>query len=363
MYEYDVCLSKLLHAWEDAAKVLREYDGDPPDELRLSGLVCLDCFEKDYTDTTLTDVEIDEISIRWRKLGILRELYLDEAVSRDFEKYKVQFVSQWPGFLKPNGIRPIIEESPELAIESNPNHEYGPDFKARFHQALCLHSIAVATRLHAMYSRDQIQMKEDPPNRIGETLWRTIFELWEKIKIRLNGRPVQLGDHAQFDCIEIYDFLYYFLLEKVVPFSALESWTAEAADRYPYSDSGGGLGSWLSLLDHCRWTLQPSDIVDLVKHKTWRAGSNFPADKTRYMCERGLFDLGGEGAADFHTGFIRQPMIREAPHSLCSVGLSFDEHESCPWDELRIKVGSPFKPGFRQMLDLEASRVELVDTP
>ena len=361
MYEYDLCLSNLLHAWEDAAKVLREYEGDVPHELRLSGSVCLDCFEKDYTDTPLTDVDVDEISIRWRKLGLLRDLYLDEAISRDFEKYKVQFVSRGREYLEPNGIRPIIEESPELAIESNPNLKYAPDLKARFHQSLCLHSIALVTRFHAMYSRDQIQMKNDPPNWIGERLWRTTCHLWGKFNIRLNGRPVQLRDHAQFDRLEIFDFLYYFLLEKVIPFSALESWTAEAADRFPYDDQEGDLESWFSLLRHCRWTLQPSDIVDLVKRKTWRVGSDFPADKTRYMCERGLFDIGVDGAADFHTGFTRGFIIDEAPHSLVSGGDFLHGHESCLWDELRIKLGSPFRPGFRQMLDLEASRVDSAD--
>lgn len=324
--------------------------------------MCLDCFEKDYTDTRLTDVEIDEISIRWRKLGILRELYLDEAISRDFEEYKVQFVSQWPGFLKPNGIRPIIEESPELAIESNTNHEYGPDFKARFHQALCLHSIALAARSHAVYSRDQPYAETKPPNLIGDRLSCIISDLWFKHVIVLNGRPVQLRDYAQFDCIEVFDFLYYFLLEKVVPFSALESWTTEAADRFPYDDVEAGLESWFSLLYYCRFALQPSDIVDLVKHKTWRVESNFPAEKTRYMCERGLFVLSG-GDADYHTTFTRYWAIREIRHCLCSGGDFGDYHTSCLWDELRIKYGSPFRPGFREKLDLEVSSVELVDRP
>ena len=363
MYEYDLCLSNLLHAWEGAAKVLREYEDDVPHELRLSGSVCLDCFEKDYTNTTLTDADADEISLRWRKLGILRDLYLDEAISRDFERYKVQFVSQGPELLKPKGIRPIMEESPELVIKSHADHKYTPDFKARFHQSLCLHSIALVTRLHAVYSRDQTQEKNDPPNRIGKLLCRTAVKLWDKLDIKLNGRLVKLRDHAQFDCIEIYDFLYYFLLEKVVPFSALESWTVEAEDRHLEPQFGDGLEGWRLLLDYCRWALQPSDIVDLVKHKTWRAGSNFPADKFGYLCERGHYDLGGEGAADFHSFFIRYSMICEAPHSLCSGGNLRNEHQPCLWDEPRIKLGSPFKPGFRQMLDLEAGKMELDDTP
>ena len=360
MYEYDLCLSNLLHAWEDAAKVLREYDGDVPDELRLSGTVCLACFDEDYTTTPLTDVDIDEISIGWQKLGILRDLYLDEAISRDFEKYKVQFVSQGPRYLKPNGLRPIIEESPELAIESNANHKYAPDFKVRFHRSLCLHSIALSTRSHAKYSRDQAQMKGDPPNRIGDRLLDTAVDSWVKRNIVLNAHPVQLGACTQIDCLEIYDFLYYFLLEKVIPLSALESWTAEAADRYPYDDyydnPEGSLQSWFSLLGYCRWALQPLDIVDLVKHKTWRAESNFPADKTEYMCERGLFDLGGHGAADFFTCFTRHVMINAAPYGLSSGGTIADELKSCLWDELRIKLGSPFRPGFQQMLDIESAQ-------
>ena len=357
MYEYDLCLSKLLHAWEDAAKVIREYDSDPPDELRLSGTACLDCFEKDYTGIRLTDVDVDKISKRWHKLGILRDLYLDEAVSRDFEQYKAQFVSvKGPGYS-------IIEESPELAIESNSNHKYAPDFKARFHQSLCLHSIALAARSHAVHSRDQPLSHDKPRNLIGERLCNIACNLWVKHDVVLNGRPVQLGEHAQYDCIEIIDFLYYFLLEKVVPFSASDSWTTGAADRYPYDDAEDSLESWSTLLYHCRFALQPLDIVDLVKHKTWRAESNYPADKTRYMCERGLFDLGGDGNADYHTGFTRYYAIQEIRQCLCSGGDFSDYHKSCLWDDLRIKLGSPFRPGFREKLDLEISRVELVETP
>ena len=325
--------------------------------------MCLDCF--DDADTPLTDIDVDEIAKRWWKLGILRGLYLDEAISRKFEKYKVQFVSNGPEYLGPDGIGPIIEESLELATQTTHNLEDAPDFKARFHQGLCLHSIVLATRSHAMYSRDQIQMENDPPNLIGEKLFYTTYDIWKKHQVVLNGRPVQLSHPAQFDCLEIYDFLYNFLLPEVVPFHALESWTAESTGRYPYNEdpnaeiSRSRLESWASLLDHCRLTLQPSDIVDLVKHKTWEVESNFPADKTNYMCERGLFDLGADGAADFHTGFSRHSMILEAPHSLCFEGDYLDDRKPCLWDELRIKIGSPFRSRFWQMLDFEVSSVNL----
>lgn len=355
MYEYDLCLSNLLHAWEDAAKVLREYGGNAPDELRLSGLVCLDCFDK--IDTPLTDVDVDEISKRWLRLSILRDLYLDEAVSMNFEKHKAQFLSNGPNHLGSDGIGPSIKESLELATQTTHNTEDAPDFKARFHQGLCLHSIALVTRSHAMYSRDQVQMDNDPPTVIGSKLVDTTIHLWEKHHVVLNGRAVQLSYRAQFDCLETYDFLYNFLLPELVPFHALESWTAESAGRYPYSEVGGGLESWASLLYHCRLTLQPSDIVDLVKHKTWRAGSNFPADKTNYMCERGLYDLGAEGGMDFHTGFTRHSMIQEAPYSLCFEDDFLEDLVPTLWDELRVNIGSPFRPRFWQLLELEASKV------
>ena len=307
--------------------------------------MCLDCFEKDYTNTRMTEADVDEISKRWRKLGIVRDLYLDEAISRDFEKYRLLCLPQYPASLEPRGIRPILEESPELAIPSNPNHKYAPDFKARFHQSLCLYSIALATLSHAIYSRDWPETGNGSPNLISERLSRILSDLWDKHQIVLNGRPVQLGYHAQFDCVEISDFLYYFLLDKVIPFGALESWTIGV-----YFEEN--LDYWYSLLHQCRFMLQPLDIVDLVKEKTWRADSNFPANKTMYLCERGYFDrwLG--------PGDVHYPIIREFCCSLRTLGDKINHHESCPWEELRINFGSPFSPGFRQMLDLEASRVE-----
>ena len=306
MYVYDLCLSNLLHVWEYAARVVREYDGDVPHEIPLSGSVWLNCFENDYTNSPLTDLDVDEISQRWRKLGLLRNLYLDEAISRDFEKYRVH-CSQWPKYLQPNGIRPIIEESPELVIQSGPIQKYAPDFKARFHQSLCLHSIARAIQYHAFYSCVQPDTGNNRPNLIDERLYNLCDDLWEVYQIVLNGRPIEPMYHAQFDCVEISEFLYYFLLEKVVPFSALESWTIEAADRFSYDSIADHLESWFSLLYHCRLTLQPLDIVDLVKHKTWRPNSNFPADKPRYRYERGQFQLQEHGNAryDIFVSFAR----------------------------------------------------------
>ena len=363
MYQYDLCLSNLLHAWEDAAKVLRDHRGSAPDELRLSGSVCLDCFDKDYTDTPLTDVQVDEISKRWWKLGILRDLYLNEAISRDFEEYRIEMVDDTE-YQRVDGSRPMIEESLELAIQGYPTLEHGLDFKARFYQSLCLHSIALATLSHAAYSRDQIQITNDPPNLIGERLFYTAGELWQKIRVVLNGRAVELSHDVRFDCLEIFDFLYFFLLEKVVPVSALESWFAGAADLYPYAAlEDTPLENWDGLLRYYRLTLQPSDIVDLVKHKTWRAESNFPADKTNYMCERGLFDYGVDDAADFFSSWRRGSMIDEAPCGLGSLSDFLDENNSRSWDELRVKLGSPFWSRFWQMVDLRASRADPAEAP
>ena len=327
---------------------MHEYSGDLPLELRLGRSVCLDCLEKDYTDTPLTDVEVEGISIRWQKLGILRDLYLDEAISKDFEKYKLQFVSKGARY-------PIDEKSPELVAERNPNHNYAPDFKARFHRSLCLHSIALAARSHAVYWSGH---EEDDPS-IEERLFNLVDDLWAKGDIVLNGRFVQIKDYAQCDGIEIFDFVYYFLLEKVVPFSALESRTTQDADRFIYN----GLESWSSLLARLRLALQPLDIVDLVKHKTWRAESNIPADIMRKLYEREHFDFVQEPwGVDCHTRYWAIDAIHQR---LCSGSYECPGCEAdgkpCLWDELRIKLGSPFSPGFRKKLDLEVSRVELAD--
>ena len=354
MHQYDLCLSNLLHAWEDPAKLLREYDSDVPDGLRLSGSVCLDCFDKDYTNTQLTDVDVDEILKRWRKLGMIRDLYLDEAISRDFEKYITLCLPQWPQYLEPSGVRPIIEESPELEIQSNSILKYAPDFKARFHQSLCLHSIARASLAHAIYSRDQPDTENDSPNLISKRLSRKVIDLWRKHQLVTDGPPVQLWDDAQFDCVEICNFLYDFLLDKVVPYSALESWTGEAAGFSSNDGSADNLDFWYSLLYQCHFMLQPLDILDLVKHKTWRADSTFPADKTRYMYDRLYFDICVQGSPNY-------PPWRGVGSSLQTWDANINQYKSGSWEELRTKFGSPFKSGFRQMLDLEASRVESGD--
>ena len=291
----------------------------------------------------MTDVEVEGISIRWQKLGILRDLYLDEAISRDFEKYKLQFVSK--------GARYSIDEkSPELVAERNPNHNYAPDFKARFYRSLCLHSIALAARSHAGYWSGYA---EDDPS-IEERLFNLVNDLWAKRDIVLNGRLVRIKDYAQCDGIEIFDFLYYFLLEKVVPFSAWESRTTQDADRFTYN----GDESWSSLLARLRIALQPLDIVDLVKHKTWRAGSNISADIMSKLYERKHFYVQEPWGVDCHTRYWAIDAIHQR---LCSGSYEDADGKPCLWDELRIKLGSPFRPGFRKKLDLDISRVAIAD--
>ena len=173
-----------------------------------------------------------------------------------------------------------------------------------------------------------------------------IDHLWIKEDVLAGGKKTGFDLDTQLDGLEVYDFLYMFLLRKILPYYNLASWTGNDVDHYPFQlfqwRGQLELGDWYSFLCHCRQILQPDDLVELIEYGAWRGPSSGPPNKSMYLRVRGMFEVGEENELgfDWDTAFERSSMARPLFSSFEDVEM--DSEDACGWDPIRLRLGSPF---------------------
>ena len=369
VYEHDLCLSKLVEANKDLAVLFRQhpYDNLSPDK-RPSGSTYLECINAKWTDHTLTDEEIDHIVARWRQYGFLRDLYRDQSLFREFESYRAQFASNSTAEARAAIVEPGITKSGSFCQQLTPNSLACSEFKARFYKSLCLHSISMSSLILAKATIDQALNESHPPNIVGKRIADITEYAWSKSMIVVGGEQIRPSQNDKLWSLEVFDFLYMFLLKKVIPLAKLDSWIDERLEEWPYERWGGPFArtpeqtssSWDTLITYCRWTLQPSDLIDLIRNQSWSTEFEYPHDKIQYMRVRGMFDTGAEGDMDFYSSFTRSVIV-ESMHTSDISYLVRDEESPNWWDQLRVNSGSPFAPGFRTRYLGELAKVGGMD--
>ena len=292
----------------------------------------------------MSSEDVDAIALRWRQMGFLRDLYLDDLLSKEFDLFRTRFATKLPRADRMMIVQPGLMTSSTSSSRFKCSRQYTHGFKAQFYQSLCLHSMAIATLQLAKVAPD---FSGEATREPYETFIGNVYDLWSKQSVVLRSMKILLGWDVKLHCLEVFDFLYMFLLRKIVPSEMLDAWIEEDADQYPYDrygfrDDPSRIDEWHNLLENCRWVLTPHDIFYLIKHQAWRTDATFPQSKSMYMRERGMFDLGNYGDQDFHTFHNRAQMLeaicRERPAD------SAQPEKPSWWDPVRAVYGSPFLP-------------------
>ena len=314
----------------------------------------LEAVGTDWNNHAVSSEDVDAIALRWRQMGYLRDLYLDDVLSKEFDLFRARFVVDLPEADRKVIVQPGLVASSTSSSRLQCSRQYTHGFKAGFYQSLCLHSMAIATRQLAKIAPD---ISEELTRHPFESFILNIYDLWIKQSVVLGGINVLLDWDVKLYCLEVFDFLYMFLLRKIFPFEMLDAWKREDADVYPYDRDGftadpSRTDEWYSLLEQSRWVLKPHDIFELIKHQAWRADAAFPQSKSMYMRVRGMFDLTHEGDLDFHSFHNRSQMVEE----ICTQWAAdpAEPEEPCCWDHMRVEHGSPFLPGgpFKYQLEM-----------
>lgn len=221
-----------------------------------------------------------------------------------------------------------------------------PNFKFLFHRSIVQHSMAAGCFQFARRARDQPTdpFKLNPEiNPETQELKSIVADLWQEIGIESDFESTALRLDYRSQCLEVSDFLYLFLLPKILPFEGLTSWIGNDGNRHPYADIpvDGNLDTeWLAFLELSRCILQPHDIVELIETNAW--SDDYPADKSMYMQTRGMFDGGEQSTGSWGFNSYSTQMVEDLRESL---GFLLRRVED-PfwWDNIRIRCGSTFLP-------------------
>ncbi|KAM0805856.1 hypothetical protein BDR22DRAFT_189092 [Usnea florida] len=344
VFKYDLCLSHLLKLNEKQAEIFRVTESARlTDEQRPSHKALLEAIETDWNHHAVSNEDVDAITLRWREMGYLRDLYLDDLLSKEFDLFRTRFATKMPSADRMGIVQPGLMTSSTSSSRFKCSREYTHGFKGQFYQSLCLHSMAIATlQLAAVVP----EFSEEVTRDHHETFVTNAYDLWSKQSVVLGGMKILLGWDVKLYCLEIFDFLYMFLLRKIFPFEMLEAWIGSDAHRYPFDipNEPRSMQEWYDFLDTCRFFLTPHDIFDLIKHQAWRAYAAFPQSKSMYMRVRGMFNHQIQILSeDFISMDIRDHMLE----AICKERPTDSEHQEEPswWDPVRVVYGSPFLSG------------------
>ena len=351
MYYFDFHLSRLSKLNAASAQLYRDLGKVLPDQHRPKAEEGLVCMSTKVDMKALKDADFREIIERWRAFSFLRDLYTDSDLFEEYESFR-ECASKFPRLSLDFGI-PLMEPaaaSGGIKTSNTKHHRFlNAGFKASFHKSIVLHSMAVEC---LRFARRAIDLPVDPkkPETDADSDARkfesVVMKLWNKQGIdywgESNGQFVEFLVKTKIECLEVFDFLYAFLLPKILPFEILASWIGSDAGVYHYAEDILspwllGIGEWQDFLDLSRWVLQPRDLVELIEKRAWTG--DYPADRSMYMQTRGMFEQ-GVGETDFRWLGGGDSIVEKMRDSIGFVLKGAGDRRW--WDDLRFHCGSIF---------------------
>lgn len=265
-------------------------------------------------------------------------------------------------------IKPGITTGRRVSPGLLQSQAYGPDFKERFHHALCMNTIAVASHQRAKACREDTNREDGKPldTHPDGDIQQAVSDYWTRSRWYLRGIAGDLDLFMKADNLEVFDFLYIFILQKILPFERFNAWTE--ADAMYWSEEAGfavdedvdapiDIQKWHTFLSDCRKSLQPLDLVDLIKGKAWAPDVDYPPNKSMYLRVRGMFDGGESESVDWCSLYERAPIVYHLyPFNVRVFNLEETELP-CWWDRLRLTCGSPLIEGFGEMYETEIGKM------
>ena len=308
----------------------------------------------------MTNEEVDGVAARWRKFRFLRELYLDESVAEEFMEFRRKFVSILAAEERVAIVKPGVTTSRKASTGDLQSQPYGYDFKERFHHALCSNTMAVASHQLGKACRETLVLKDgklEDAYPDGDVL-AAVDDFWVRARWNSSAEDDDAEDDdadrsrrakPEADQMEIFDFLYMFLLRKVVPFEKFAAWTEADAQHWSEEractideeddDEPIDVQKWHTFLSDCRKSIRPMDLVDLIKGT---ADADYPPDKSMYLQVRGVFDGGQTERVEWCSYYERAPIVfRLLPYNDRVFAVNKTELPSW-WDRVRLVSGSPF---------------------
>ncbi|KAL8932565.1 MAG: hypothetical protein Q9211_006242 [Gyalolechia sp. 1 TL-2023] len=270
---------------------------------------------------------------RWQHFKTLRNLYVE--LLPDFESAHSRDIHEGDGVVPPlGGDLPLQPESlpAETTVAAT---ELDENFKARFHKALSLHTIAMTFRQLGLASRFKNRRRFSP----GQVAQLTATTAWCKGGQTFGKYTINVTKMEQIDGLEIFDFLYSYVVPDLFPQDTFIAWISPMYTNAQKRNCNDEL-----IQAYCEAYLYPSDIADLLNNKVWEQDSTFPEDKAVYLKNLGFLEKPTvRRGLDWWTPFTRRSMTMAAVSPEMFNEILRGERGWGWYDETRQEAGSPFK--------------------
>ncbi|KAL9592147.1 MAG: hypothetical protein Q9179_007011 [Wetmoreana sp. 5 TL-2023] len=283
----------------------------------------------------VTDADVTMILRRWKQHGSLRRLY--KKLLHEFDAAHLGEGLELKSILHTSLCD--NEDFQTLALQ-----RFDEDFKVLFHHALCLVTVAVILRQLAMSIRWSHEFDQKVVYFVALGAWARVPVKFPDSRLIFPGVETLMDTDTRVECIEVFDFLYGYLLPEFIPVRNFDTWTAICWNANAIRTERPE-GSFRTALSH---HIYPSDIADLIEHIAVKKDWHYPVDKPAYLAERGYWDIARmvtDIDYDWWGPFQRFPMIRAIGAMPLGTSVTqkslMDEHWAY-FDGRRKLLGSPF---------------------
>jgi F-box domain len=238
----------------------------------------------------LTAERVYTIICRWHGLRVLQELYLDVTIGTQYYESTFPFA----GDFDPADMTLSTESSVRVShLQSLPaGDNAGKSFDAqqtqRFYKALT--SYWLAMEAHWLLCRS-----------VQDT-WEELWNLSDSVEDIWSGN-LRGGLLESLEVLEVYDFVYGFLLRMIFPNVETTLPWLSGSGSYYFENNTFAPSEWVFFLQNCRLFLRPPDIIELLAMVCSSTETTWPTNKSEYLQQRGAFDfLGGTALTDHPDG-------------------------------------------------------------
>ena len=279
MYKNDLKLCKIIETNQAFSEVYKT-NATRPLEAGIPGSQFYNIADQMPED--LTNERVYSIICRWQGLRILQNLYLDPVVGTKYSDSIFPYVEDDnpADTMVLTKTAAKVSRLPDLSLEERRSRPFNARQTQRFYKALTSYWFAVES--HWLLRRS-----------VNDT-WEELWKLGDLVE------DIWSGKHSRdflesVDVIEVFDFVYGFLLRVIFP-------NAETARPWlglnrSYFESGSfNSADWRFLVQNCRLFLRPAHIIKLLAMACPSAESTWPRDKMEYLQLRGAFEI-SEGTA------------------------------------------------------------------
>jgi len=286
VYKNDLKLCKIIETNQAFSEIYKS-QAERPQEIGIKGQEFYDAVEVRPED--LTDERVYTIICRWQGLRVLQDLYLDTTIGARYSDSTFPYV----GELDPAETTLLTEDSVRISHVQNiaqdlPNKSFNARQTQRFYKALTSYWLAMES--HWLLCRS-----------IHDT-WEELWKLRDSVDNIWSGNP-QRDVLESLELIEVYDFVYGFLLRMTFPnVETTLPWLGENGSNY-FENGDLNSENWAHFVQNCRLFLQPAHIIELLAMACASTEEKWLLDKPEYLQSRGAFEtLRGTALTDHPDG-------------------------------------------------------------